>query len=125
MDGLFSFEGKLLQGEAETWLKALEALATSRGFVTPSVYAIVFFRNTKELNQRKLVKITDDVFIGDGIIAVKHTEVPSVLAQRLIIGYYSLCLLAENDHVYVDEVTELAKTDLWLFLTFLSQQFFV
>lgn len=119
-----SFERKLLQGEANTWLKILEALATSRGFVTPSVHAIIFLRNIKELDQRKLVKITDDVFIGDGVIVVKHTEVPSLLAQRLIIGYYSLCLLAENDHLYIDKVTELAKTDLWLFLTLLSQRFF-
>ncbi len=121
---LLQFGTKLSQREAVMWLKALEALATLHGFATPSVYAIVFFKNTGELDLRKLVKVTEDVFVGDGVVAVKYSEVPSVLAQRLLTGYYSLCLLAEDNRVCAEKIIELAKNDLWLFLTLISQQFF-
>lgn len=124
MNWLPQLEKKLSRREAGIWLKALEALATLHGFATPPVYAIVFFKNVGELDLRKLVEVTEDVFVGDGVVAVRYTEVPPVLAQRLLTGYYSLCLLAENKHVCAEEVIELAKNDLWLFLTLISQQFF-
>ena len=107
--------------EVRAVIEALEYLAVARGLRPPAVYGIVLFEDLEDLDVKSLVKVSEEVLVGEGVIAVKQTEVMPLLARRLLVGYYSLAFLSETGKVPVDEVTELAKEDVWKFLTVLSR----
>ncbi|RLE84971.1 MAG: hypothetical protein DRJ67_09650, partial [Thermoprotei archaeon] len=69
----------------------------------------------------ELVKVSDDVLIGEGVIAVKRSELLPLVVERLALGYYSLSLFNELGSVPVSRAQALVRGSLWRLLTLLSR----
>ncbi len=102
-------------------LQLAEGLAASRGLRTPPVYGVVFFRELDELAAEGLVKVSDSVLVGEGVVAVKHADALPLLVERILTGYYALCLLATFGSLNAYEAGRLASRDLITVLSLLPQ----
>ncbi|MCD6357693.1 MAG: hypothetical protein J7L75_03850, partial [Thermoproteales archaeon] len=99
----------------------LEALAVEEGLKPPVVYLLIFFERDEEVEEGELVKVSDDVLIGEGVIAVKRSELLPLVVERLALGYYSLSLFNELGSVPVSRAQALVRGSLWRLLTLLSR----
>lgn len=90
-------------------LKELEVLVVKHGLRAPAVYAVVFFDDRSMPSERSALKLSDDVFIGEGYIAIKITNVLPLLVERVAAGYFALSLIASGESPNPDRVWYLAR----------------
>ncbi|HDD33780.1 MAG TPA: hypothetical protein ENG30_01365 [Thermofilaceae archaeon] len=105
----------------EELFKLLEALALEEGLRPPTIYLLIFFERSEEVEKGELIKVGEDVFVGDGVIAVKYSELLPVVVERLALGYYSLSLFSELGSIPIDRARVLVRDSLWRLLTLLSR----
>lgn len=93
-------------------LVVLEKLAAEKGLRTPKLYAVIFFRSESELRREELQKLSDDVFVGSGVIAVKLTDIAPLLVERIAVGYYTLCYLESKGVLDFERAWRMAREEL-------------
>ncbi len=109
MSSARSSEEKALTEWVRKVLRELEALATAHGLKTPAVYVIVFFDEKSAPDERSALKLSDNVFVGEGCIAVRFTRVLPLLVEWVAAGYFALSFIASGETLDPDRVWQLAR----------------
>jgi hypothetical protein len=90
-------------------LEELEAQAAKRGLSTPAVYVVAIFDERSAPSERGALKVSDDVLVAEGFIAVRSTEVLPLLVERVAAGYFALSFIASGETPDPDRVRRLAR----------------
>lgn len=90
-------------------LAELERLALQRNLQPPRVYAIVFFDESTPPRVEGAVRLSDEVLVWEGVIAVKATELITLLVERVAAGYFALSLMASGETLDIQRVWRLAR----------------
>lgn len=106
-------------GGLENLVRLLEAFTVEEGLMPPTVYLLIFFEQDEEL-EGELIEVREDVLIGEGVIAVKYSDLLPLVVERLALGYYSLSLFTELGEIPVDKAESLVRDSLWRLLVLLS-----
>jgi len=66
--------------------------------------------------------VTGDVLVSlDGVLVIRSSEILPTLVERLMVGYYALCLLKNRGAVSAEEVRRWVAQDLLTVLSLLSR----
>ena len=105
----------------EKLMLVLEALAVERGLRTPAIYEVVFYEGEAP-KSAELVKVSEGVVVGEGLIAVKTSDLVPLVIERLALGYYSLSLMPDAGIDAVRLARRVVRDIKWNLLSLLSSR---
>jgi hypothetical protein len=90
-------------------LGELEALAVQRRMSAPKVYIVALFDDRNIPSDPEAVRLSDDVFIKEGCIAVRATDMLPLLVERVAAGYFALSLIDSGEVFDEHRVRQLVR----------------
>lgn len=100
----------------------LEAIAINNNLECPTIYSVAFFVE-KEFIEKNLIKISNEVYVSDNVIAIKYTDILPLLIERLSIGYFSLCYIKTIGRLDLQKVNQIVRSNLILILSLVASKF--
>jgi len=90
-------------------LSELEALAAQRRASTPKVYIVALFDDRSVPSDPEAIRLSDDVFVKEGSIAVRATNMLPLLVERIAAGYFALSLIDTGEVLDEHRVRQLVR----------------
>jgi|YelNatPaOPRAMG01_1025707.scaffolds.fasta_scaffold02616_7 hypothetical protein len=90
-------------------LSELEALAAQRRASTPKVYIVALFDDRSVPSDPEAIRLSDDVFVKEGSIAVRATNMLPLLVERIAAGYFALSLIDSGEVLDEHRVRQLVR----------------